>query len=138
MHDLVKEGFALDAILANWDVVGMSKDNILVSESGIPYRADNGGALAYRAQGKPKGADFGPEVGEFATMRKGVFAGLTDEQVATQVQELLPKKDAILAAIPDQKTRDTLSARFDYAENWANSIGPSRPMWTRTMRGPIA
>lgn len=43
-----------DVLLGNWDVVGLGKDNVLVSPGGTPVRADNGGALAYRAQGQLK------------------------------------------------------------------------------------
>lgn len=63
----VKEGFAADAWLANWDVVGTSFDNLLVKD-GKAVRVDTGGGLLFRAQGTPKGAAFGDDVVELETL----------------------------------------------------------------------
>ena len=61
----VRQGFVVDAWLANWDVIGMDSDNIVEYE-GRYYRLDTGGALLYRTNGKPK--EFGPAVMELDTM----------------------------------------------------------------------
>lgn len=116
------KGFAADALLANWDVVGLEEDNILVPESGPPLRVDNGGSLTFRAQGKPK--PFGPTVGELETMRTSeqgepIFGGLTDQQVASQIAELSARRDKILASTPPDY-RDVMSQRLDYMEKWAS------------------
>ena len=50
----LQKGFAADALLGNWDVIGLGNDNIIVSKDGTAYRVDNGGSLRYRAQGSPK------------------------------------------------------------------------------------
>lgn len=50
----LRQGLAMDAILGNWDVVGLAGDNVLVDASGKVWRIDNGGSLAYRAQGARK------------------------------------------------------------------------------------
>jgi len=63
------EGFAVDAWLANWDVAGLSFDNIAVTKDGKGFRLDVGGALLYRAQGSAKGNAFGDKVTEIATLR---------------------------------------------------------------------
>ena len=47
-------GLDVDAMLGNWDVIGMAADNILVDKDGNPWRIDNGGSLAFRAQGARK------------------------------------------------------------------------------------
>jgi hypothetical protein len=116
------KGFAADALLANWDVVGLDQDNILVPDSGPPLRVDNGGALTFRAQGKPK--PFGPTVGELDTLRTSeqgepIFGGLTDQQVASQISELSSRRDKILASTP-HGYRDVMSKRLDYMEKWAS------------------
>lgn len=67
MRHKLREGFHVDALLANRDVIGLDYDNILVRD-GIPYRVDNGGALFYRAQGELK-TDFGTEPMDLFTMR---------------------------------------------------------------------
>jgi len=51
----VLKGIAADAWLANWDTVGLSLDNIIVTDDLRVYRIDQGGALMHRAQGELKG-----------------------------------------------------------------------------------
>ena len=50
----LREQYAVDVLLGNWDVVGMNADNILIDKDGKPWRIDNGGSLSYRAQGGTK------------------------------------------------------------------------------------
>lgn len=54
MADSLAEGADVDAMLGNWDVIGMAADNILVDKDGKPWRIDNGGSLSFRAQGGKK------------------------------------------------------------------------------------
>lgn len=51
-------GFWYDVLLANWDVVGQTGDNLLFNSSGRVMRIDNGSSIAFRAMGsrKPPGA----------------------------------------------------------------------------------
>lgn len=64
-----REGFAVDAWLANWDVAGLTFDNMLRLPDGRVVRIDTGGALLFRAQGSPKGSAFGNKVTEWDTLR---------------------------------------------------------------------
>lgn len=123
--------FAADAWLANWDVVGQEFDN-LVLKGTKAFRVDVGGALRFRAQGAPKGADFGDDVVEIDTLRKGtrnsqavaVFRDITDEQILAGVRRVLkPSDDQIRQLVeafgPTNKAeRDallkTLLARREY------------------------
>jgi len=57
------------AAIANWDMLGMGRDNVIRRPDGTLSYVDVGGAGAYRAQGAPKGAAFGPTVGELDTLR---------------------------------------------------------------------
>ena len=59
------EGFVADALLANWDVIGLNQDNILW-QGEVPIRLDQGGTFEFRAQGERK--DYGPEPVELETM----------------------------------------------------------------------
>ena len=60
------KGYGVDAMTANWDVVGQTHDNIAI-KNGIPIRIDNGGSLQFRAQGGSK--DFpGDKVHELKTL----------------------------------------------------------------------
>jgi SPP1 gp7 family putative phage head morphogenesis protein len=120
MRVKIRAGFVADALLANWDVVGLSKDNIMVVY-GKPVRVDNGGALKYRAQGSLKGSKFTNHVGELDTMRDGhlnpsaasVFKGITDKEIATQIKHIVDNKEKILAAVSDKETRDILKLRIE-------------------------
>lgn len=48
------DGFGMDVLLANWDVVGAGYDNMLKTPDGTIIRLDAGGTFDYRAQGKNK------------------------------------------------------------------------------------
>ena len=118
----IQKGFAADALLANWDVVGLEQDNILVPKSGPPMRVDNGGSLKFRAQGKDK--PFGSTVGELDSLRtsqqgKPIFGSLKDDDIASQIGDLSARRDKILAATPEP-LRSTMSQRLDYMEKWAS------------------
>ena len=93
----LQEGFAIDAWLGNWDVAGLGFDNVMSDGSGNPVRVDPGGALLFRAMGKPKGSLFGNEVNELDTLRDpsmnpqsaAVFGSMTDEQQKESARKLL-------------------------------------------------
>ena len=54
-HRDVKDGYLVDIMLANWDVVGLDFDNIVSDNKKDRFvRIDNGSALTYRAQGGTK------------------------------------------------------------------------------------
>ena len=67
----VRSNFVVDAWLANWDVVGLNADNIVLGADDVAYRIDHGGALEFRAQGGSKefsAPDPGGEVKELTSM----------------------------------------------------------------------
>jgi ADP-ribose pyrophosphatase YjhB (NUDIX family)/DNA polymerase III epsilon subunit-like protein/predicted DNA-binding transcriptional regulator YafY len=116
LHD----GFAIDAWLANYDVMGLDFDNVVVDKNGNAYRIDPGGALMWRAQGKPK-TWFGPEVGELNSMRDtnqnyssgSVFGEMTPEQIVESGRKLLnitPSQidDIVDATISSPEDREML------------------------------
>lgn len=93
----IREGFALDAWLANWDVVGEGFENpwgnIIEGSDGKPHRIDVGGALLFRGLGTEKGSAFGSEVTEYERMRNTshgarhaqLFEGMDDAEIAASV-----------------------------------------------------
>lgn len=123
VHDEIRRGFLADAMMGNWDVVGMSKDNIMVGPDGKVYRVDNGGALAYRAQGakKPE-AQFTDKVQELGTMldhsknpsTAAMFAGLTPTQMLEQVAALdsVDHKKFLAAFDSDPALKAKMEARL--------------------------
>lgn len=47
-------GFPMDVLFSNWDVIGTSRDNVLVDKEGHAWRIDNGGSFAMAAQSNKK------------------------------------------------------------------------------------
>ncbi len=90
----IKEGFAVDAWLANHDVAGLAFDNIHTDMDGKAFRLDLGGALEYRAQGAPK--SLSQMVHEFDSMRDPIkapqaaklFGKMTDEELIASIQKV--------------------------------------------------
>lgn len=120
MHKEISKNFVLDAVTANWDVIGMTQDNIMI-QNGKPFRIDNGGALAYRAQGGLKGGAFTHEVNELESMRNGsknpstakVYKSLTNKDIVNQIKEVTGNKMKILDQITDPDVREIMSKRID-------------------------
>ena len=102
----VMDGFAVDAWLANWDVVGLEHDNLLVGPDGQAVRVDVGGSLVYRAQGEPKGAAFGSTVGELETLTNGknpqsseVFGAISHAQLLAGIHKVASVSAASIDAL---------------------------------------
>jgi hypothetical protein len=121
------KGFVVDALLANWDVIGLTEDNIIVDDNGngTPFRIDNGGSLQFRAQGERK--EFGPEVKELETMRKTTkqhkfyFGALTEDYIKGQIQKIIkPNRTAILAATSPE-LKEVMEKRIDYMLNYSST-----------------
>lgn len=120
-------GFAVDAWLGNWDVVGLSYDNLQIGPDGKAHRVDAGGSLEYRAQGEKK--PFGSKVEELDTLRDAkkndkaasVFGKMTDADIAASVAKVAAISDVAIRAMVNQygpgeadakkKLADTLIAR---------------------------
>jgi hypothetical protein len=98
--------FGLHAWLANWDAAMYGNSGM---HQGKPIVMDAGGALQFRAQGAPKGAMFGPKVGEFSTLRDpsfyeshAIFGDMNPIEIRNAV--------GMVAKIPDE-TIDSLVAQ---------------------------
>ena len=123
MYSKIQDGFVMDALMANHDVVGMNLDNVLVV-NGKPFRIDNGGSMLFRAQGGAK-QDFGPIVKELASMRDPsvnantarVYAGLTQDRINQQIRDVVAKKELLLSKIDDPALRATMASRIDYLQS---------------------
>lgn len=101
-------GFAVDAWLANWDVVGLSLDNLQLGADGKAIRVDAGGSLQYRAQGGKKA--FGHTVTELDSLRDAainpqsaaVFGKLTNADITASVAKVLAVPDATITMLVNQ------------------------------------
>lgn len=143
--------FAVHAWLANWDAVGMGGDNIGTIE-GQPTPLDLGGALAYRAQGAPKGDKFGEKVSELDSLRDPavnrdsakLFGAMTPAQLresagyVTQITD-----DEIKKAVEEfggkAELAEKLIKRRDDVKRWAKTAGaagdPKKPDSTVVFSG---
>lgn len=112
-HADLRKGFVADAVLGNWDVIGLGKDNVLVGKNGTTYRIDNGGSLRYRAQGAKKDS-FDQFPNEIWSMRtKGsaasVYGKMTFKEVATQALALTNKAGGLQKVLPPEITSTVYS-----------------------------
>ena len=106
-HQDVRSGFAADAWLANWDVVGLQADNVVQGPGNKAYRIDLGGSVLFRAQGK--GKDFPEKVAELETMRNPskapqasqVFDDLTAAELKASAQRVEAITDEQIDAAVD-------------------------------------
>lgn len=102
------DGFVVDAWLANWDVVGLGYDNLLL-KGARAMRVDTGGALRYRAQGGLKGKAFSDDVPELQSLRDpslnrqahSVFGNLTDAQIEAGAVRVISITDEQITQIVD-------------------------------------
>lgn len=105
----VQSGYAIDAWLANHDVVGMTHDNI-VDANGKPWRIDMGGSLLYRAQGDKKqgwGPDPSAELNglkdpDTNSQAAGVFGDMTLSEETASAKRLVGVSNAQI----DQLVKD--------------------------------
>jgi len=126
----IQEGFAIDAWLSNYDVIGMEYDNIIVDTNGNPVRIDQGGSLIWRARGSHK-EWFGPEVAELTSMRDPrinatagrVYKSMSPAQLTDSARKLLDIKPSRIDEIidgaisdPEQSAslKDVLKRRREY------------------------
>ena len=110
--DEIKKGFAVDAWMNNYDVIGLEKDNIVVANA-KPFRIDAGGALLFRAQGVSKAEEMDTNVSEqIASLRDpsqnaqaaSVFGDMTDAEIAESAK--------LVAAIDEAKIDELVDAAF--------------------------
>lgn len=130
--EVIKQGFVLDCLLGNWDVIGANGDNILITELGEAIRVDNGGALEYRAKGRKKDS-FGPEVTELETfldhsknpVTADIYSGITPEQIKRQATLITNNATKILGLCtkfeldyPNNKgIKNKLEERINWLQN---------------------
>jgi hypothetical protein len=114
----LKEHFPADAWLSNYDVAGTGHDNILIDDYNRAWRIDNGGALRYRATGKPK-EGWNEKVGELDSMR-GKSKEIKNEWAAKLFKNVKLSKDdpSYASAVRVSEVPD------DAIEQLVNRYGP--------------
>lgn len=152
----VQEHFAVDAWLANWDVIGPDFANTKLTSLGTGLRIDPGGALRFRAQGGMKGAAFGDEVLDLESMRNSgtnwhaasVFRHVTEADIEDGVRRVLSIDEAkIRAAVEefgpldrgerDKMLKTLLARRQDLAKRYPSAV-PKAPLPVPAARVTVA
>jgi len=82
MEARFEDGFVVDCLLANWDIVFERNRSEI---AGRIFRLDNGGSLLYRARGERR--EFSSEVVELETMRP-YYANLKDGDISGQISQM--------------------------------------------------
>ncbi len=108
----LRQGYIVDSLFANWDVLGTAQDNVLIDKDGHAWRIDNGSAFGFRAQGsrkKPEEWERREWPDEWRTLRsasinRGVFDKLTAHDIFSSKVDL----DAAVRDLPDE-TRKALA-----------------------------
>ncbi len=99
-----QQWFGVHAWTANWDAAGFNGDNQGVAHGQV-LTLDVGGALAFRAQGDPKGKAFGTRVDEIDLLRSNadnphavrLFGDMSDEAIRQAIR--------VVTRIPDEAIR---------------------------------
>lgn len=97
--------FATHAWLGNWDAIGASFDNLAFAGTkgmGKALMVDTGGTMLFRAQGGPKGLDWGDEVVEWNTLRSPKTPGNAPAVFGPMTSQQLFESAKKVAAIPDE------------------------------------
>lgn len=88
-----KESFIVDAFLGNWDVVGLTFENVLKDNKGQYVRTNNGGSIMYEGQNN---ICLPPDsIEELDTMRNPssnsgkIFGSLSDVDLKSQAQDFI-------------------------------------------------
>ena len=98
----IREGFAADCWLANWDAL---KDGNVMMQGGQAIRTDVGGSLCYRARGARKGTAFGENVNELTSFfsSKSLSAkylqGMSRDELISSLKHVTTIDDKTIASI---------------------------------------
>jgi hypothetical protein len=108
--------FVPHATIANWDMLGLGRDNVIRRPDGTLSYVDVGGAGAFRAQGAPKGGAFGSTVGELDTLRdkNPELAGISEADLGRSY-DAYGGEDAMTQALNvlrNPNTRDIMQQRI--------------------------
>jgi SPP1 gp7 family putative phage head morphogenesis protein len=137
-HEALRRGFVMDALLENYDVVGLERDNILVRGDGTVVRVDNGGSFSTRAGGGRK--SYRAELQALWSLRgrrlldgrayrsaaTEVFGGVDLEALLGQMGEVLGRRAAIEGVLARFESALPAGAPRDALEEVRGNIGVLR------------
>lgn len=137
MKKALAQDYVADALLANYDVHGLDRDNILWNGD-EPTRVDQGGTLFFRAQGKKK--EFGSLPSELFSMLlkgqpgdNGLAWNMSESDLRTQAAGIadtltLSKIDELVAQAPfaDKGMKSLVRSRLKSRVKWLSQFGDGK------------
>ncbi|WP_036275608.1 hypothetical protein [Methylomonas sp. 11b] len=102
-----QQWFGVHAWTANWDAAGFNGDNQGVV-NGKVLTLDVGGALAFRAQGDPKGKAFGTRVDELDVLRRDAGNPHAVKLFSDMSADDIKRAINVVVRIPDEKIRQVI------------------------------
>lgn len=103
-----QQWLGVHAWTANWDVAGFDGDNQGVVQ-GTVVTLDVGGALAFRAQGDPKGEAFGTHVDELELLRSAEHNPQAARLFGDMSAEAVRAAIAVVTRLADQQIRQVIA-----------------------------
>lgn len=102
-----QQWFGVHAWTANWDAAGFDGDNQGVSDGKV-LTLDVGGALAFRAQGDPKGKAFGERVDELDVLPSDKDNPHASKLFGDMSPEEIEQAICVVTRIPDEQIRKVI------------------------------
>jgi hypothetical protein len=103
-----QQWLGVHAWTANWDVAGFDGDNQGVVH-GTVVTLDVGGALAFRAQGDPKGEAFGTRVDELALLRSKAHNPQAARLFGDMSEDAVRASISVVTRLADQLIRQVIT-----------------------------
>jgi len=109
------EGFLIDVLLANWDVLYTTTQNVVLGKDERVYRIDNGGTLIFRALGKRKEIE---DLLDEEKFKKELDALLKQEKYQSLTKDNLKQKALeIKSLLDDDKIEELVNnVRLSYED----------------------
>lgn len=123
----LRQDFVPQALIANWDVLGMGLDNVLMRPDGTPSYVDVGGAGPYRAQGATK-PNFDAEVNELNTMQykppftPQIYGNMGRQELQDSYDKYGGAMNQALEVLRDAQTRNIMQDRIENLTNRIDSL----------------
>lgn len=136
------DGFGMDVLLANWDVVGEGHDNMFRTADGKILRLDAGGTFDYRAMGKNKPYTSVPT--EITTLldphhnaiSAEIFSKMTREDMISSLNKAVSLKDSEITKLLDDmgltQYKEVLLKRKKFLKNLLDEV-KATPQGSKSM-----
>lgn len=126
---LANDGFGMDVLLENWDAIGLSYDNTLITADGTKViKLDNGGSFDYKAQGQNKSFTAIPM--ELVTMLNpktnpqatSIYGKMSQTDLIASLEKAVSVDDARIDAVLKQYNCEEYSATLKKRKKFLQGV----------------